>query len=609
MAEPVTFKLHAAPLATGHLPRSFQSAQRSANALNDDPFLPAGYLKVDQAFDLSPTARSTDAARAQQALRPGSEQVVVLELPDGVSVITHPQNLHETLARIDPAALDADGAIVFERALQTRSAAVRGGLGDTVAQGLGSIVTQVYTLTVGHAADPIIEAAKRKACEWIGEKSEEKIEQYAELGVSWAGTKALMWAIESRLKREPGLYRWVGGALTTRFDAGDPQLKAQAAAGPLLVMVHGTGSSTEGSFDSLQNASSAYWKAFEDRYGERILAFEHRTLSESPADNALQLARALPEGATIHLVTHSRGGLVGDLMCLANFEDLIAGYALDAASLAEADPAERERITQELLKAHAEQRSALHELAAELRRKRLKVERYVRVASPARGTRLASGNFDVFLSGLLSLMGWVPALKGNPIYSAFKRVVIEIARNRTKPNLVPGIEAMLPGSPMARFLASATPQDGLQLAVISGDIEGGGWLKRLGVLFTDYSFFDGTDNDLVVDTDAMSAGIARAGNTRVLFDQGPEVSHFRYFVNEATRGALRSWLTEASVDTIAAFKPLRGIQDELPPLPEAARRRGGMVTSAAALPVTVLLPGIMGSHLWLNRRERVWFSI
>ena len=34
------------------------------------------------------------------------------------------------------------------------------------------------------------------------------------------------------------------------------------------------------------------------------------------------------------------------------------------------------------------------------------------------GTRLASGNFDVFLSGLLSLMGWVPAFKGNPVYSA-----------------------------------------------------------------------------------------------------------------------------------------------------------------------------------------------
>ena len=150
-----------------------------------------------------------------------------------------------------------------------------------------------------------------------------------------------MWAIESRLKRDPGLYRWVGGETAERFLPGDPALKTEAAAGPLLVMIHGTGSNTSGSFDALQSASRAYWKPFEDRYGDRVLAFEHRTLSESPAENALQLARALPEGATLHLVTHSRGGLVGDLLCLVNFDELIAGYALDAASLAEADPAER----------------------------------------------------------------------------------------------------------------------------------------------------------------------------------------------------------------------------------------------------------------------------
>src|SRR5439155_1700887 len=153
--------------------------------------------------------------------------------------------------------------------------------------------------------------------------------------------------------------------------------------------------------------------------------------------------------------------------------------------------------------------------------------------------------------------------KGNPIYSAFKRVVLEVARNRTKPNLVPGIEAMLPESPMARLHARAPVQDGMKLAIISGDIEGGGWLKRLGVLFTDFTFFDSSDNDLVVDTDSMSAGIARPQAASVLFDKGPEVHHFRYFVNEATRSALRSWLLEASVDQLESFKPLRGVDERV----------------------------------------------
>jgi CHAT domain-containing protein/pimeloyl-ACP methyl ester carboxylesterase len=605
MADPVTLKLRGAPLPPERLPRVFESSQRSATVAQDDPFLPRGLLKVDQAYDLSSSARSSEAGHVPRDVPSNANQVVVMELPEGVTVITHPQNLRETLKRVDPSAIDANGAIVFETALRERGASMRGALGDAMAEGLNSIVSQLYTVTVGHAADPIIDAAKRKACEWLGQKAEDKIEQYAELGVSWLGTKALMWAIESRLKREPGLYRWVNGELTQRFESGDRQLAALAPAGPLLVMIHGTGSSTGGSFDALQGASPAYWRNFEDRYGDRVLAFEHRTLSESPAENALQLARALPEGARLHIVTHSRGGLVGDLLCLDHFDDLIEGYALDNAQLGEADPAERERLRNELGRAYAEQRSALHELAAELARKKIRVERYVRVASPARGTRLASGNFDVFLSSLLSLMGWVPAFKGNPIYSAFKRVVLEVAKNRTKPNLVPGIEAMLPGSPMARFLARATPQEGIKLAVISGDIEGGGWLKRLGVLFTDFTFFGNVDNDLVVDTDAMTAGIARPETTRVLFDQGPEVNHFRYFTNDATRTALRSWLLEPSVDSVEAFRPLRGVDDSV----AAPVRARGALPPTAPMPVTIVLPGIMGTHLRLAGRERVWFNI
>ncbi|HJV62811.1 MAG TPA: CHAT domain-containing protein, partial [Albitalea sp.] len=603
MAEPVTLKLRGTPLPPERLPRLFQDTRRSAGVIDEDPFLPRGLIRVQQARDLSSAARSSDAGRTAQALQAAPDQLLVLELPEGVTIVTHPETLRDTLRRIDPDAIDADGSIVFERALRTRGAALRGSVGDAMAQGLNSIVSQVYTLAIGQAVDPIIDAAKRKACEWLGDVSEEKIQQCSELGVSWLGTKALMWAIESRLKREPGLYRWSGGELGARLDAGDPALAAAAAGGPLLVLIHGTGSSTTGSFDALQSASQAYWKPFEDLYGDRVLAFEHRSLSESPADNALQLARALPAGATVHLLTHSRGGLVGDLLCLEAFDPLVDNYALDGEQLGVADPAERERLKAELVQAYAEQRQALHALATELQAKKLRVERYVRVAAPARGTRLASGNFDVFLSALLSLMSWVPALKGNPVYSAFKRVVLEIARNRTNPHLVPGIEAMLPGSPMARFLACAPVQAGLRLAVISGDIEGGGWLKRLGVLFTDFTFFGSGDNDLVVDTDSMSAGAARPGSARVLFDQGPEVNHFRYFVNDATRTALRRWFTDASVEQIDAFRPLPGVTDTL----AVPTRERGAVT--AAKPVVVLLPGIMGSHLWLHRRERVWFDI
>jgi hypothetical protein len=35
----------------------------------------------------------------------------------------------------------------------------------------------------------------------------------------------------------------------------------------------------------------------------------------SPADNAIEVLAALPGGARLHIVTHSRGGMIGELLC------------------------------------------------------------------------------------------------------------------------------------------------------------------------------------------------------------------------------------------------------------------------------------------------------
>ena len=142
---------------------------------------------------------------------------------------------------------------------------------------------------------------------------------------------------------------------------------------------------------------------------------------------------------------------------------------------------------------------------------------------------------------------------------------------------------------MARFFAVAKPQESTQMAVIAGDIEGGGLLKRLGVLFTDYAFFSGIDNDLVVDTDSMYAGIARQAGGRALFDQGPATSHFHYFQNDGTRAALREWLLSDEVEQLELFKALPGdlqepsLAEEIAPdrssAPKPRRRSGGSHTA------------------------------
>ncbi len=595
MADTIPLTLNGRKTAPA-LPALLRSARRGVGEA-DDPFLPAGYLQPRASFDVGSAARGVADGGGEQRHDAAADEVLVLELVDGSTFITSAARLKAALEISHPELIGADGAILFEQ-LRAEGAASRGLVGDVI----GGLVSKVFALALGETGDAILDAARKRAG------------NAAEVGISWAGTKALMWAIESRLDRAPGLYHWAG---TTR-EAGDlvaadaDALATAAAQGqPLLVFVHGTGSSTLGSFGDLQSGERDIWAAIERRFPGGVFAFEHRTLSESPIENALQLARALPARTRLNLVSHSRGGLVADLMCLANFEPLIDAYESDLPGTGDANAAEASRVKAELGTAHAEQRTQLRELAAELRAKQFVIQRYVRVASPAQGTKLASANFDLFLSGVLTLIGQVPYFFGNPLYSAFKRVVLEIAKNRTNPHLVPGIEAMLPDSPMAALLRAAPATPGVQMAVIAGDIEGGNLLKRLGVLLSDFIFFDNVDNDLVVDTAAMLGGIAPQAGSKALFERGAEVSHFRYFTNADTRSALRDWLIAPDPATVPAFRELPGRFEEIDALVEMTLLRGVAASrgaDSADLPVVVVLPGVMGSHLAVGGDDRVWFD-
>jgi hypothetical protein len=232
----------------------------------------------------------------------------------------------------------------------------------------------------------------------------------------------------------------------------------------------------------------------------------------------------------------------------------------------------------------------LRQLARRTGAKKLVVQRYVRVASPAQGTRLASGNLDLFLSGMLTLIGQVPFFFGNPLYSAFKRVVLEIARKRTNAHLVPGIEAMLPDSPMARLLRDARCVAGIEMAVIAGDIEGGNLLKRLGVLLTDFLLFDNVDNDLVVDTAIDVCRHRAAGAGAGAVRSRCRGIAFPLFHQHRHAGALRDWLVAGEVLPLTAFQPLPGPFADARARWRRRRRRARRACGAADLPVVVVCP-------------------
>ena len=188
---------------------------------------------------------------------------------------------------------------------------------------------------------------------------------------------------------------------------------------------------------------------------------------------------------------------------------------------------------------------------------------------------------------------------GTPLYEVTKRIALEVIRNRTEPALVPGIEAMMPTSPLVALLNNLGTSAAGAVGVISGDIEGGNWLKRLGVFASDRFLYEGRDNDLVVNTDAMFHG-ARYAVAGYVFDRGADVSHFNYFRNPRTRAALLSWLAATTDKPPGPFLELTPGEFEPVPMLRSMQTRDGVDQ-----PIVFVLPGIMGSHLSVGKRD-VW---
>lgn len=574
-------------------------------------------VSVKRSWTLAPASRSSDA--------PGSEALgddtglLALEAQDGSTVFMRADVLAAQLRRTRPELLDPDGAIDFARFRDSRT---------TTRGAVDWIWRKVSELEIGR--DEIIDAA----LEQLRDKLQDK-------AVDWAsrkGAKALMEAIESRLAGPPGVYAWRGGELTPadRCAEGSPLLAAALAAGPALLFIHGTGSHTLSGFGALP--ASKAWREIDASFGGRIFGFEHRTFSESPIDNALRLLRTLPDDARLHLVTHSRGGLVGDLLALdphdPQLDDLIDQYTRpprpDEADAERQDPA----LKAERLKGEALEQAALRELVGLMKQKRLRIERYVRVACPARGTALLSDNLDLFLSGLLNgvrrfgawgagalvgsaaspLAGETAKRITNEALHFLTRVVLEIADKRIQPGVVPGIEAMLPEAPIGTLLGRAALAPTVRVALIAGDVEGdpNSFFHRIGVMFVDWALFDRARNDLVVDTDSMYGGLAnRARDVRAIYVHGPQVNHFRYFRDDVKSRnvplptALHQWLVAPDPDKLEPWQALG-----LPELDAVRPRRvgrGGDERPADSLPVVVYVPGIMGSHLKADN-QRVWLA-
>ncbi|MBN2525242.1 MAG: CHAT domain-containing protein [Deltaproteobacteria bacterium] len=386
--------------------------------------------------------------------------------------------------------------------------------------------------------------------------------------------------IEEKHIPNPGLYRLnAKGELTDRQDG---KIKTD---NPILVLIHGTFSSTRGGFANL--FESRDWDRMINAYKiENMFALEQHTVTCSPALNAIHLAEAIQSGAKVHLLSHSRGGLVGDLLCRYPWEN----RHVDAYFKGEQYAHIREELA----------------LLANVRGD-FEVERFARVAAPAAGTLLASDRLDKYLNVILSVAGKL--MGPNALWFEFiKAIAMAIVATRTRADALPGIQAMMPpleGSENAHgfipFLNVATPR-GKDLAVIAGDVEGGGFFDRVKSFFSDLYYHE--DNDFVVDSKSMFRGVPRK-KARGFYYRAPRANHFSYFKEPETRSRIVDWLVdgnETGFRPLSAAEPYGGLRGTAPV------RSIKPVLYRENLPTVFLIPGIMGSHLAVDG-ERHWISI
>ena len=387
------------------------------------------------------------------------------------------------------------------------------------------------------------------------------------------GVKAAIDYFEGKLAPGPGLYRLnrqgvLGDAVTGELTRRDD---------PYLLLLHGTFSSTAASFHHL--LASREWADLWSAYDGRILGFDHRSLSRSPADNALELISHLPQGATVHLLSHSRGGLVGELLCLD---------AVTAEDLAYFEKAGRN-----------DDIATLRKLSEQLVARKLDVRRFVRVACPARGTLLASQRLDLYLSVMLNLIGLIPALADSVIYDFAKGTILTLIKKRADAGALPGLEAMIPGSPLVGMLNRAGRKSSADLAVVAGDIVAGGGVWNTLMTWASDAFY-WQDNDLVVNTRAMYGGLERTSNAVYYTRSAPDMNHLNYFGNDESRAMIYRWLTHKAGEAPEEFHLLAQVRERA-----RARTRAALPADA---PVVILIPGVFASHLKAGS-QRIWIDL
>jgi CHAT domain-containing protein/pimeloyl-ACP methyl ester carboxylesterase len=392
---------------------------------------------------------------------------------------------------------------------------------------------------------------------------------------------------DAKAQPNPGLYQ-----VDKKFNLIPLQAGSDTSS-PYLVLIHGTLSTTLDAFNKLHIGENSIWEQIYSLYKSRVLALEHRTLSVSPVQNAVDFLKACPKGITIDILSHSRGGLVADILAKCDKNNPVIGFSKDEMSIVEGN----EQSTYDLM-------LEINNLAKE---KQISIGKVVRVAAPSSGTTILSRRVDHFFNLMLNGIGLALGIR-NPLYGVVKSFLLELIAQKADPEVMPGLNSMVPDSYFQKMLNNSNSIVNSELYNISGDAEVGtvSW-NSLKVILANLFYL--TANDWVVDTNRMSHGVLRANGMYSYLSKDSATNHFNYFGNENTRDAIFQALDASSA------KPALLYQHTL--LSEGQR---GVIFGMFSLEgvhydnlsgnrdVVILIPGIMGSTLAKNGIDQ-WVDV
>jgi pimeloyl-ACP methyl ester carboxylesterase len=507
--------------------------------------------------------RSGQGGAAQGLRDAQAADMVEMDLGDGLSVFTSGDALGSQIEI--SATRDGSGSVRL-KSENVDDTIHRGGLGTAV----GLAVKGLKLIDIDVEAWLGIDTLKSAASQAVADRASKKIDERAVPGR------------QDRLgNNRPGLYRCDERGAYAEHIPDDRRIDG---GGDVLLLLHGFISDTAGSFGGFwRQEGRATFAALQRAYRDRIYCFDHATIGQSPIQNANELVKQLPDGAKLHVLAYSRGGLIGELLSRVQTKGNPAPLPFGGHG---ANPAQNAMI---------EEARKLNSLTDALRDRSVRVERFVRVASPVRGTWLASDRLDRWLSNFYNVARQTIPSGPDVLADRVFDLLATVIKARLDRKMFPGIAAMNPAGALMALLNDNPPPLDQKLTVVAGDCVASGVLNRLKLLIADGFFRE--PHDLVVPTASMFGGAARQGGLRYFFHQTQKVDHFSYFENPETLARIQTGL----IGSDEQYDKLQKL-DTMQPKPRLTANR----SIRPDAPLNFVLPGIMGSVLKRDRDDKLW---